>query len=77
MAPHENSVRLDTTISDQLNTALDQMVILTGISKASLVRDALTLYLVGVGGALPSVTAAFKSTRTSGQGIARIRRRTR
>ena len=75
MATDQNAVRLDTTISDKLNAALDDMVILTGTSKASLARDALTLYLVGVGGALPSVAAAHKASRTMGPGIARIRRR--
>ena len=63
-------VRLDTAITKELETALHHMVTLSGMSKATIVREALSMYLVAVGGALPSVIEASTRQATAGPGLA-------
>lgn len=65
------NVELRTTIPDGLDRALAQVVELTGISKATLVRQAIAAHLAGIGIVHPSVTEALQPTKTGGRGLAR------
>jgi hypothetical protein len=67
-------VKLETSISPELDKAITFMVALSGTSKATIVREALSLYLVGVGAMLPGVADSLTRTRTSGRGLAALRK---
>jgi hypothetical protein len=67
-------VKLETSISPELDKAINFMVALSGTSKATIVREALSLYLVTVGAMLPGVTEPITRTRTSGRGLAALRK---
>jgi len=66
-------VDLRTTITPQLEKALNGLTLLTGRSKASIVREALALYLVSVGVAAADATLAGQPTPTNGR-LAKIRK---
>jgi len=57
-------VTLETSISTDLDNALSQLVALSGVSKAAMVRQALNAFLTQVGVLYPEVTAP---TRTAGR----------
>jgi hypothetical protein len=67
-------VDLKIAVPPELNSMLDQIVLATGISKSSLVRDALTRYGEDLG-FLPSGSADLvTATRTRGPGPASNRK---
>lgn len=63
----DNSVVLETTISPELDNALTQLVALSGVSKAALVRNGLHTFLSGVGVLYPELNDALNPTKTSGR----------
>ena len=58
-------VTLETSISTDLDNALSQLVALSGVSKAAMVRQALNAFLTQVGVLYPEVAAPV--TRTAGR----------
>lgn len=69
-----SNVELRTTIPDEFDRALAQVVELTGISKATLVREALAAHLAGIGVVHPSIAESLRPTKTGGRGLARHHR---
>lgn len=67
-------VKLLTSIPVDLNDALDAIVTVTGVSKASTVSAALALYVSQLGFLPPSGTEIVP-TRTSGRGLAAKRKK--
>jgi hypothetical protein len=45
----DDSFILRTKVSGEMNLALDRMTILTGVSKSSLVKQAIAMYLITLG----------------------------
>ena len=62
-------VRLDTKITRSLDGALDELVTVTGIAKASLVRLALAQYLAAQGALPPEHPDLIALVPTSGPGL--------
>lgn len=62
-----NAVELRTYISPAINSALDQLVQLTGVSKASLVRQALATMLAAQDVLPPAVALSVRPTPSSGR----------
>lgn len=60
---------LRTTIPGQVNESLDHLVRISGTSKATIVREALTALLVERGVLSPD-TQPMEPTRTRGRGLA-------
>jgi hypothetical protein len=65
--PKGNDTELRTTISPALDDALNQLVALSGVSKAAMVRQALHAFLSQVGVLYPEVTASLDATKTAGR----------
>ncbi len=70
-------VRMDTKITPELNNALNELVLATGVSKASLVRAALAQYLTARGVLPPDHPDLIEPTLTRGPGLASQRKDTR
>lgn len=69
------AVELRTTIPAELDRALAQVVELSGLSKATLVRQALATHLGAMGVIHPEIAASLKPTPTGGRGLALHRQR--
>ena len=61
---------MDTKITPELNNALNELVLATGVSKASLVRAALAQYLTARGVLPPDHPDLIEPTPTRGPGLA-------
>ncbi len=68
-------VPLNTTIPHDLDNALNALVLVSGTSKASIIREGLALYAVSAGTLLETDAKAIVPTRTMGPGVASIRNR--
>jgi hypothetical protein len=66
-APKGNDTELRTTISADLDNALNRLVELSGVSKAAMVRQALFVFLTQAGALYPEVTASLDPTPTAGR----------
>ena len=62
-------IDMKVAVTPELNSMLDQIVLSTGISKAALVRDALTRYGVTLGFLPPGSADSIRPTRTGGPGL--------
>lgn len=71
----ERYVVLETSITPELDLALAQVVELSGVSKAALVRDALAAHLGAMGVIHPGAAAALVPTRTGGRGLTTLRKK--
>lgn len=74
-------VQLNTTIPHDLDDALNALVLISGTSKASIIREGLALYAVAAGTLLDNdakakaKAKAIVPTRTMGPGVSSIRNR--
>lgn len=68
-------VVLETTITRELDRALAQVVELSGVSKAAVVRDALAAHLGAMGVVHPGIAASLTPTRTGGRGLSALKRK--
>jgi hypothetical protein len=69
-------VRLDAKITADLDRALNELVLATGVAKASLVRAALAQYLAGHGALAPGHAELVTLAPTAGPGLASQRKDT-
>lgn len=69
-APPRDLVRLDTKITPEIDRAMNELVIVAGVSKASLVRAALAQYLAARGVLPPDHPDLIEPTPTRGPGLA-------
>jgi len=74
MLTNENTVRIELTISPDLNDALDLVVATTGTAKASLVRQSIASMLADVGVLAPSAATSIPMSRSTGR-LARDKRK--
>lgn len=63
----DNSIVLETTISPDLDRALTQLVALSGVSKATLVRHSLHWFLSALGAVYPELNDSLSPTRIAGR----------
>jgi hypothetical protein len=68
-------VALKIDVPQELNSMLDQIVLSTGVSKSSLVRDAITRYGEALGFLPPGASELVTATRTRGPGPASSNRK--
>jgi len=61
---------LETSITPELDAALNELVLTTGVSKASVVRTALAQYLATQSVLPPESPALIEPTPTRGPGLA-------
>lgn len=64
------NAELRTTIPAEIDRALAQVVELSGVSKASIVRQALAAHLAAMGVVHPSIAETLQPSRTGGPGLA-------
>lgn len=69
-------VRLDAKITAELDRALNELVLATGVAKASLVRAALAQYLAAHGALPPGHPELVTLAPTAGPGLASQRKDT-
>lgn len=67
MASCQSEAELRTTVPPELIDALDLMVRLGGISKATIVRTALVDHLMTLGVLFPEVAETLRPTKTRGR----------
>ena len=65
--PGPNTVPLETTVTPQIDAALNQLVELSGVSKATIVRNALHSFLSNLGVVYPELTTSLAPTPTAGR----------
>ncbi|PPL17961.1 ribbon-helix-helix protein, CopG family [Microterricola pindariensis] len=66
-------VELRTSVTPEIDRALAHMVQLSGVSKSTLVREALALHLVLMGAMAPAAGDNIHPMRTGGRGLAALR----
>lgn len=67
MASRQSEAELRTTVPPEVIDALDLMVRLGGISKATIVRTALVDHLTTLGVLFPEVARTLRPTKTRGR----------